>query len=74
MGSAGEKICRGNSQSLGELLHDHDRRVTGTPLNIADIGPVNPSLFSKPLLTEAEFNSVTPNVPAQANFHIHPAT
>lgn len=69
-----EQLARCHLECASQLLNHCDRRVACTPLNVADIGPVNPCIVCQRFLTEAQLETKMPHVPTEANTNIHPVT
>jgi hypothetical protein len=57
-----------------EFLDNHDRRISGPSLHVADVGAVNPRLLCQRFLAQAEAKAEMPDVPAKASSNIHAAT
>lgn len=78
LAQASGRSCCGFQQLTGvhserhrQLLHDDNRRVSGTALDVADIGSMDPRLPGQSFLTETEFEAKPSNIPAEASAYIH---
>ena len=69
-----QQVASRNLERLGETLHNSNRRVARSTLDIADVGPVYPGFMGERFLTELHLAAQATHIPAEAFSDIHAIT